>query len=96
MTSNKGGVGEEDGRNNVCAGRECVSGTFCSWLLTLPPECFPKSYCMISRIVSGCLEDVIIDVTPPFEAISAATSLLSMPPVPRLEPRLVETIYIIR
>ena len=44
-------------------------------------------YWMILRIFSGCLLEVMTVVTPAAVAISAAIILVSIPPVPRLEPR---------
>ena len=44
---------------------------------------------MISRIVLGFLELLIIVVTPAAVAISAAMSFVSIPPVPRFEPSVV-------
>jgi hypothetical protein len=44
---------------------------------------------MIFDTFGGCLLDVMIVVTPAPVAISAAMIFVSMPPVPRLEPRVV-------
>lgn len=44
---------------------------------------------MMLNMFSGCLLDDIIVVTPAAVAISAAMSLVSIPPVPRLEPNVV-------
>lgn len=41
---------------------------------------------MILNMLSGCLLEVMTVVTPAAVAISAAMSLLSIPPVPRLDP----------
>ena len=53
------------------------------------PDLRCKSYSMIRKTFSGCLLDVIIVVTPAAVDISAAMSLVSIPPVPRLEPSVV-------
>jgi len=42
---------------------------------------------MIPNMLSGCLLEVMMAVTPVSVAISAAMSFVSMPPVPRLEPK---------
>ncbi len=44
---------------------------------------------MMPKIFSGCLLDVMMVVTPAPVAISAAMIFVSMPPVPRLDPRVV-------
>lgn len=44
-------------------------------------------YSMILNMLEGFLEDVITVDTPAAVAISAAISFVSIPPVPRLEPR---------
>lgn len=44
---------------------------------------------MIPKMFSGRLLDVIIVVTPAPVAISAAMSFVSIPPVPRLDPKVV-------
>ncbi len=44
---------------------------------------------MILKIFLGSLLDVMIVVTPAAVAISAAISLVSIPPVPRLDPSVV-------
>jgi hypothetical protein len=44
-------------------------------------------YSMILKMLDGFLEDVITVDTPAAVAISAAISFVSIPPVPRLEPR---------
>lgn len=46
-----------------------------------------ESYSMILKTFSGCFDDVTIVSTPAAVAISAAMSLVSIPPVPSLEPR---------
>lgn len=46
-------------------------------------------YSIMLNIFSGRLLEVMIVVTPAPVAISAAISLVSIPPVPRLEPRVV-------
>lgn len=46
-------------------------------------------YSMILRILRGSLLEVITVVTPAAVAISAAISFVSIPPVPKLEPRVV-------
>ena len=46
-------------------------------------------YSMILRIFRGSLLEVITVVTPAPVAISAAMSFVSIPPVPKLEPRVV-------
>jgi hypothetical protein len=43
-------------------------------------------YSIISKICSGLLLDVITVATPAAVAISAAINLVSIPPVPRLDP----------
>jgi hypothetical protein len=45
------------------------------------------SYSIILNTFSGVLDDVTIVETPAAVAISAAISLVSMPPVPNLDPR---------
>ena len=48
---------------------------------------------MMSTMFIGFLEEVMMVVTPAAVAMSAAMSLVSIPPVPRLEPRVfVETV----
>ena len=51
------------------------------------PDLSELLYSMIFRILPGSLLDVMTVVTPAAVAISAAISLVSIPPVPRLEPR---------
>lgn len=71
----------------MCAGRSLIGPIFELDSLSK----FSKSYAMISMTLSGCFEEEITVTTPPLDAISAATSLLSIPPVPSDEPRLVVT-----
>ena len=47
------------------------------------------SYSMIRKIQDGSLLEVMIVVTPAAVAISAAMSFVSIPPVPRLDPKVV-------
>lgn len=44
---------------------------------------------MIPKIFSGCLLELIIVVTPVSVAIPAAMSFVSIPPVPKLDPKVV-------
>jgi hypothetical protein len=44
-------------------------------------------YAIMRKMVVGSLEEVITVATPAAVAISAAMSLVSIPPVPRLEPK---------
>ena len=53
-------------------------------------------YSMIPTIFSGCLLEEMIVVTPAAVAISAAMILVSIPPVPRLDPRVVVLTGIVR
>lgn len=46
-------------------------------------------YSMMANMFSGILLEVMIVVTPAAVAISAAMSFVSIPPVPRLDPRVV-------
>lgn len=53
------------------------------------PDLSALLYWMILRMFLGSLLDVMTVVTPAAVAISAAMSLVSIPPVPRLDPSVV-------
>jgi len=74
-------IGCGDGVNTVWGGRTRGEEE--------EPDFRCKSYSMMRETFSGCLLDVITVVTPAAVDISAAMSLVSIPPVPRLEPSVV-------
>lgn len=89
----------EDGVKTVCAGRTGVDVPLIAVLgpmtAVVPSPVVTTEtfvvlwYSMILKTFSGCLLEVMIVVTPAAVAISAAISLVSIPPVPRLEPSVV-------
>ena len=77
------GVGERRGGSGlVRPDRKPVRGV-------LAPDLNWALYSMILKMFFGSLLEVMTVVTPAAVAISAAISLVSMPPVPKLEPRVV-------
>jgi hypothetical protein len=96
-------IGSGDAVNIVCGGRTSVGVSRsdtdgCSVGLVRPednPDCgvpgadFCEWYSMMENIFSGFLLEQIMVETPAPVAISAAMSFVSIPPVPRLDPRVV-------
>ena len=74
-------MGCEDAVNTVCGGRTSSGKE--------EPDFRSKSYSMMPKMFSGCLLDVMTVVTPAAVDISAAISLVRIPPVPRLDPNVV-------
>lgn len=83
--------GAVDGSKTVCGGLTNVGGESRGLPtgLVLPGEVDFNElwYSMMPNMLPGCLLEVMIVVTPVSVAISAAMSLVSIPPVPRLEPK---------
>lgn len=97
----KSRIGRTDAVNTVCGGRISVgvAGPDGSVVGLVRPERGSEGvpgldlcelwYSMIENMLSGFLLEEIIVVTPAPVAISAAISFVSIPPVPRLDPRVV-------
>lgn len=76
-----------EGRNTVCLGRAGSSVDVGSvGVAGIVNELW---YSIMGNMFPGLLLDVMIVVTPAPVAISAAMILVSIPPVPRLEPKVV-------
>lgn len=77
----KSRIGVGEGAKSVCGGR-MIERMLGSW----ESPC-AAWYAIMEKILRGFFDEVMMVVIPVSVAISAAMSLVSIPPVPRLEPR---------